>query len=229
MRRRDALAALAALAAGAATAPVRLRAQPAPALPAVAVWDFDNQSPLPGNGEFLRRALPENLTAQLLRVPGLPVVERHRLRELLAEQQLAASERADAQARLRLGRIVRAARMVFGGFVVLGEQVRVHVRVVEKASSRLLVADEFSGALAGVMQQVEPLNRRLARALGGSVTPGVAYAAAAWEAYDRILELADAGRGDEAVAALQALLARRPDFQPAERLLVALLQKSPRR
>jgi hypothetical protein len=79
------------------------------------------------------------------------------------------------------------------------------------------------------MQQVEPLNRRLARALGGSATPGVAYAAAAWEAYDRILELADAGRSDEAVAALQALLARRPDFQPAERLLVALLQKGTRR
>jgi hypothetical protein len=57
----------------------------------------------------------------------------------------------------------------------------------------------------------------------------VAYAAAAWEAYDRILELADAGRSDEAVVALQALLARRPDFQPAERLLVALLQKGTRR
>jgi len=226
MRRR---AALAAVAAGAATAPGRLIAQPAPALPAVAVWDFDNQSPLPGAGEFLRRALPENLTAQLLRVPGLRVVERHRLRELLAEQQLAASELADAQARLRLGRIVGAARMVFGGFVVLGEQVQVHVRVVETASSRLLVADEFTGALAGVMQQVELLNRRLARALGGSATPGVAYAAAAWEAYDRILELADAGRSDEAVVALQALLARRPDFQPAERLLVALLQKGTRR
>lgn len=226
MKRR---AALAGLAAGAAALARGARAQAAPALPAVVVWDFDNQSPLPGAGEFLRRALPENLTAQLLRVPGLPVVERQRLRDVLAEQKLAASELADADARLRLGRIVGAARMVFGGFFVLGEQVQVHVRVVETASSRVLVSDEFTGDLATVMQQVEALNRRLTRALGGGASPGLTYAAASWEAYDRALALADAGRVDDAITALQALLTQDKNFHPAERQLVALLEKLSRR
>ncbi|MCU0949570.1 MAG: CsgG/HfaB family protein [Burkholderiaceae bacterium] len=229
MRRR---AALAGLAAGAAAAVLPARAQPGPAaaaLPAVVVWDFDNQSPLPGQGEFLRRALSENLTAQLLRVPGLPVVERQRLREVLAEQKVAASELADAEARLRLGRIVGAARMVFGGFFVLGEQVQVHVRVVETATSRVLLSDEFSGELATVMQQVEALNRRLTRALGGAASPGLTYAAASWEAYDRALALADAGRVDDAITALQSLLTQDKNFHPAERQLVALLEKASRR
>ena len=226
MKRR---AALAGLAAGAVALAPGARAQPAPALPAVVVWDFDNQSPLPGAGEFLRRALPENLTAQLLRVPGLPVVERQRLRDVLAEQKLAATELADADARLRLGRIVGAARMVFGGFFVLGEQVQVHVRVVETASSRVLVSDEFTGDLATVMQQVEALNRRLTRALGGGASPGLTYAAASWEAYDRALALADAGRVDDAITALQALLTQDKNFHPAERQLVALLEKLSRR
>lgn len=226
MKRR---AALAGLAAGALALARGARAQAAPALPAVVVWDFDNQSPLPGAGEFLRRALPENLTAQLLRVPGLPVVERQRLRDVLAEQKLAASELADADARLRLGRIVGAARMVFGGFFVLGEQVQVHVRVVETASSRVLVSDEFTGDLATVMQQVEALNRRLTRALGGGASPGLTYAAASWEAYDRALALADAGRVDDAITALQALLTQDKNFHPAERQLVALLEKLSRR
>jgi TolB-like protein len=216
------------LAGAAVRAPVA-RAQPAAALPAVVVWDFDNQSPVPGAGEFLRRALPENLTAQLLRVPGLPVVERQRLRDVLAEQKLAASELADADARLRLGRIVGAARMVFGGFFVLGEQVQVHVRVVETASSRVLVSDEFTGELASVMQQVEALNRRLTRALGGGASPGLTYAAASWEAYDRALALADAGRVDDAITALQALLTQDKNFHPAERQLVALLERLSRR
>lgn len=226
MKRR---AALAGLAAGAVALAPGARAQPAPALPAVVVWDFDNQSPVPGAGEFLRRALPENLTAQLLRVPGLPVVERQRLRDVLAEQKLAATELADADARLRLGRIVGAARMVFGGFFVLGEQVQVHVRVVETASSRVLVSDEFTGDLATVMQQVEALNRRLTRALGGGASPGLTYPAASWEAYDRALALADAGRVDDAITALQALLTQDKNFHPAERQLVALLEKLSRR
>ncbi len=226
MKRR---AALAGLAAGAVALSPGARAQPAPALPAVVVWDFDNQSPLPGPGDFLRRALPENLTAQLLRVPGLPVVERQRLRDLLAEQQVAASALADADTRLRLGRIVGAARMVFGGFFVLGDQVQVHVRVVETASSRVLVSDEFTGELGTVMQQVEALNRRLTRALGGGASPGLTYAAASWEAYDRALALADAGRLDDAITALQSLLAQDKNFHPAERQLVALLERLSRR
>lgn len=230
MRRRRVLALLAAAAAGSAVPAAAAQPTTQPArLPAVVVWDFDNQSPMPGAGEFLRRALPENLTAQLLRVPGLPVVERQRLRDLLAEQKVAASELADADARLRLGRIVGAARMVFGGFFVLGEQVQVHVRVVETATSRVLASDEFTGDLATVMQQVEALNRRLTRALGGGASPGLTYAATSWEAYDRALAMADAGRLDDAITALQSLLSEDKNFHPAERQLVALLEKLSRR
>ena len=54
--------------------------------------------------------------------------------------------------------------MVFGGFFVLGEEVQV-VRVVDTATSRVLFSDETTAP--SVMQQVEGLNRRLARALGG--------------------------------------------------------------
>lgn len=208
------------------------RAQ-ASALPAVVVWDFDNQTPgllraSPAT-DFLRRSLSENLTMSLLRVPGLPVLERQRLKDLLAEQKVAASELADEDARVRLGRIVGAGRMVFGGFFVLGDEVQVHVRVVDTATSRVLFSDETTAPVQTVMQQVEALNRRLARALGGAATGGPSYAAASWQAYDQALALADAGRLDEAVQALQALLGQDKTFAPAERQLVALLDKLARR
>lgn len=203
------------------------------ALPAVVVWDFDNQTPgaVPGAGasDFLRRSLSENLTASLLQVAGLPVVERQRMKDLLAEQKVSASELSDEDARVRLGRIVGAGRMVFGGFFVLGDQVQVHVRVVDTASSRVLFSDETTTAVASVMQQVEPLNRRLSRALGAGATQGLSFAAASWQAYDEALALADAGRLDDAVQALQALLNKDKGFVPAERQLVALLDKLSRR
>jgi TolB-like protein len=209
------------------------RAQSSAALPAVVVWDFDNQTPGasgPGSpADFLRRALSENLTSTLLQVAGLPVLERQRLKDLLAEQKVSATDLADDDARVRLGRIVGAGRMVFGGFFVLGDQVQIHVRVVDTATSRVLFSDESATGLGNVMQQVEPLNRRLARALGAGGAPGQTFAAASWQAYDQALALADAGKLDEAVVALQALLGKDKGFVPAERQLVALLDKLSRR
>lgn len=231
--RRRLLALMAACAAagvlGLRAPPVLAQATPPATLPAVVVWDFDDQSPVPGSGAWLKRSLSENLTAQLLRVPGLPVVERQRLRDLLAEQRVAASALADDDARLRLGRIVGAARMVFGGFFVLGDQVQVHVRVIETATSRVITSDEITTDTASVMQAVEALNRRLTRALGGGESPGLTYAAASWQAYDQALALADAGRLDDAITALQSLLSQDKSFAPAERQLVALLERASRR
>jgi curli biogenesis system outer membrane secretion channel CsgG len=206
-------------------------AQAAPRLPAVVVWDFDNQSPQSADSaDFLKRALSESLTGSLLQVPGLPVVERQRLKDLLAEQKLGAGSLADEDSRLRLGKIVGAARMVFGGYFVLGDQVQVHVRVIDTATSRVIFSDETTAAVAGVMQQVEPMNHRLARALGGAAgTTARSHGASTWQAYDRALALADAGDIDAAVQALQTLLAKDKDFTPAERQLVALLDKLARR
>ncbi|MDO9071834.1 MAG: CsgG/HfaB family protein [Rubrivivax sp.] len=204
------------------------------ALPAVVVWDFDNQtamSALPTERiDYLRRALSENLTATLLQVQGLPVVERQRLKDLLAEQQLAAGALAEEDTRLRLGKIVGAQRMVFGGFFVLGDEVQVHVRVVDTASSRVIFSDEATTLLPAVMQQVAAMNSRLAHALGGSAATGTrSHPPELWQSYDRALALADAGDLDAAITALQALLARDKDFTPAERQLVALLGKMARR
>ncbi len=203
----------------------------AAALPAVVVWDFDDQTPPIGaqRMDYLRRALSENLTATLLQVAGLPVVERQRLKDLLAEQKLATGELADDDARLRLGRLVGAQRMVFGGYFVLGNEVQVHVRVVDTTTSRVVFSDETTADAAGVMQQLEPLNRRLARALGAGAAGGQRYSAQSWQAYDQALALADAGQLDEAIQALQRLLVADKTFAPAERQLVALLEKMARR
>ena len=227
---------LAGLTAGLALIGAPVKAQ-ASAPTAVVVWDFDNQTPgalqSAASTDFLKRSLSENLTVSLLQVAGLPVLERQRLKDLLAEQKVSATELADEDARVRLGRIVGAGRMVFGGYFVLGDEVQVHVRVVDTATSRVLFSDETTSSLQSVMQQVEPMNRRLARALGGAAAPGATlgttYAAASWQAYDGALAMADAGRLDDAVTALQTLLGKDKSFAPAERQLLALLDKLSRR
>jgi TolB-like protein len=230
LRRRTAWAGALAL----ALLPVAAGAQAAP-LPAVVVWDFENQTPgvtTPGDrSDFLKRSLSENLTVTLLQVAGLPVVERQRLKDLLAEQKLTAGALADEDTRLRLGKIIGAQRMVFGGYFVLGDAVQVHVRVIDTATSRVLFSDEAATPLAQVMAQVAPMNQRLAAALGGAAAAAGprAHAPETWQAYDHALALADAGDFDAAVQALQGLLARDKNFVPAERQLIALLDRMARR
>jgi curli biogenesis system outer membrane secretion channel CsgG len=200
-------------------------------LPAVVVWDFDNQTPAGRERwDYLRRVLPESLNAALLASPGLQVVERQRLKDVLAEQKLASGELADEDTRLRLGRIAGAGRMVFGGFFALGDVIQVNLRVVDTATSRVLFADEISASAETVLQQAEGVNRRLAHTLGGADSkPARDYPRAVWQAYDAALALSDSGRYEEAIAALQVLLAQNNQFTPAERQLVALLDKTRRR
>ena len=229
VRRRAALAALlAAAGAGAAAAQGRPPA-------AVVVWDFDNQTPpgatqlAPAQLDYLRRALSEKLTARLMDGAGVSVVERQRLRDVLAEQKLASSDLVDADTRVRLGRIVGAGRMVFGGFFALGSEVQVHLRLVETGTSRILFSDEFIAPAAAVIERAEAAAARLIAVLGGSATAASEYPASVWQAHDRALTLSDAGRFEEAIAALQHLLAEHKDFAPAERQLIGLLEKMSRR
>lgn len=215
-----------------------VQAQPA-ALPAgsaaVVVWDFDNQTPpgasahRPEQIDYLRRTLSEAMTLTLLE-SGVSVVERQRLRDVLAEQRLATGDLADPDTRLRLGRIVGAGRMVFGGYFALGDQVQVNMRVVETATSRVVLSDEFAAPLDQVMARAQPLAMRLARHFGGGRTGSFdGYPPQVWLAYDRALALSDAGQHEQAISALQRLLAEQKDFHPAERQLVALLDKMRRR
>ncbi len=205
-------------------------------LPGVAVWDFENQTPAVAArtgiepNDWLSRALSENLTAALLEVPGLAVVERQKLKDVLAEQRLASGDLADESARLKLGRVVGAGRMVFGGYFVLGDMVQVNVRVVDTATSQVVFADGLNAPLAEVMQQAQGLCQRLTRHLGDGSVVGKAYPDNLWQAYDQALALSDAGRWEQAAAALQQLLAQsKTSFPPAERQLQVVLEKMSRR
>lgn len=204
-------------------------------LPAVVVWDFEDRtvaalSALPaGRTDWLRRTLSESLVSALLRTPGQAVVDRMRLRELLAEQRLGSDALADEAARLRLGRIAGAERMVFGSFFVVGDAVQVNLRVVETATSKVLFADEATAPFDTVMAEQPQWAGRVVQALGGRAAAGPAFPPELWQAHDRAAALADAGQFDAAVAALQQLLQQRADFEPAERLLSAVLQTMARR
>jgi curli biogenesis system outer membrane secretion channel CsgG len=108
---------------------------------AVAVWEIENMS-IVGN---TRIEISDFLTSRVLdaiRTEGNAVVEREKLLSVLAELSLGASELSDTDTQLRIGRLAGAKRMVFGGYQVIGQSMRIDLRMVEVETGRVLRASE---------------------------------------------------------------------------------------
>jgi len=98
--------------------------------PGVAVWELEDLSAdgrLAHAGELLATQITDTLGKQGKYV----VVERSRLIRILEEQQLSASSLADRQTQLRLGALTGARYMVFGGYQIFGDIVRIDIRLVD--------------------------------------------------------------------------------------------------
>ncbi len=129
---------------GCASAPV---ASSAP--PAVAVWDPEDLSPgvaaEEGIGEVLALRIVEAARAR-----GLSVVERRKILLAVEELRLGSSALADESTRLRLGRITGARRMVFGGYLMVGNRVRMDLRLVDVETGKVLRTASRTGPAGGI-------------------------------------------------------------------------------
>jgi len=233
-RRRRVLLALPGAVLGGVAAIAQAQGLPGQATSTVVIWNFEDHTAAAATSvrhvEFLLRTLPDAVLETLLAEPGLVVVDRLRLQDILAEQKLGSSELSDEAARLRLGRIVGANYMVFGGFMVVGEQVQVDLRVVASATTEVVFADQFTAAFDGILAETQRIAGAAALALGGHPrAPADVLPDAVWPEYERALALSDAGRVQEAIEALTDLLNRHGDFAAAERQLVNLYAKLARR
>jgi curli biogenesis system outer membrane secretion channel CsgG len=116
----------------------------------VAVWDFDalmfEGSANPELGEVLAGRVTETIGQK----GTVTVIERQRLLLALEELHLGSGALADESTRLRLGKMVGAQLMIFGGYLVSGDKMRLDVRLVNvetgslvKSAQRMAPASNF--------------------------------------------------------------------------------------
>lgn len=109
----------------------------------VAVWDLENFSvtshpSLTDMQEFLTAKIIETLKIK----GGYELVERQKLLLALEELSIGSSELVSEASRLKVGRILGAQLMVFGGYQLVGEQLRIDLRMIEVASGVVIKAAE---------------------------------------------------------------------------------------
>ncbi len=121
----------------------------------IAVWDFDDLSLEKG----IQPSLGEVLSSQIIEVlkgkGDYVVVERQRLLLALEELRLGTSELVDENTRLRLGRMLGAKWMVFGGYQIIGDQMRLDLRLVEVETGKVKKAIQKMSSATNVEEWIE--------------------------------------------------------------------------
>jgi TolB-like protein len=136
--------------------------------PGIAVLPFDNGGSYGSaseNFELLGVGLQASLTYELGANTNLRVVDRAVLRQVMAEQDLGASGRVDAQTAARIGRIVGARYVVAGSFIDLFGDFTMTGRIIDVETTEILRTAQARGP----REQVYGLIVRLA----GDMTNGV--------------------------------------------------------
>lgn len=120
----------------------------------------------------LGRGLGDLLTNDLSRVPGLVVVERVRLQELMKEMELSQSGFVDPSTSPRIGRLLGAGNVTGGTYNVLeGHTLDVNAAMVDTRTARAREPQNRSAALSNFLQLEKDLVFDLVEQMGIELTP----------------------------------------------------------
>jgi curli biogenesis system outer membrane secretion channel CsgG len=134
------------------------------AVQSVAVWDIDNLSPEGASPSDLGELLSIEVIKAIQESGRYSVIERERLFMALEELNLGSTALVDENTRLKLGQISSAQLMVFGGYQVIGDTMRLDLRLVDvetgrirKAVKKITAAENISGWLDSAKSAAEEL------------------------------------------------------------------------
>jgi len=118
----------------------------------LAVWDLEDLSPMARGQVGMGEILSGQITSRFGQSTSFQMVERQQLLKAIEELHLGSSDLADPETRLRLGRLIGARQMVFGAFQVIGASVRLDLRRVDVASSKIVKTASATAATADLNQ-----------------------------------------------------------------------------
>ena len=196
---------------------------------AIAIMSFAN---LTRNGEddWLGTGIAETLAAGLSSVPGLSIISRERVVEVLRKLG-ATTERDDPALAVRLGQEVAARGVISGAYQIQGDQVRVTARVTVVRDSRVALTLKIDGSRADTFALQDRLVAELSTGLRGQLPaapkhPDETTSLPAYEAYAKgLLNLRGESREalDRAIALFEQAVTLDPGYSRAHMNLGAAL------
>ena len=129
---------------------------------------------------WLRKGLADMLITDLSQAPGLEVVQREHLEEVLREQSLQAAGRVEEKTAVRIGRLTGATVILLGSATRVGDTLRLDAHFLDVERGTVLGAASVDGRLDDILLLEKELASRLLAflrrdsALGaGAVAPAI--------------------------------------------------------
>jgi len=183
--------------------------------------------------DALEVGMQQMLTTEFAMNDQLRVVDRSRIKDLLAEQDLGASGRVDANTAAKIGRIVGARYMVMGGFIDTYGTMRLDIQIVNVETTEIVKADRFTFKRDALMQGVIDAAAKITKDLSLPALPKEVQAQREERAekinktqavsyYTKGLLYADRGDTAKAEELFSKALDEFPDYTEAQQALAQL-------
>ncbi len=197
--------------------------------PGIAVLDFDIGLVLGQDKDAydaLRRGLSALTITELTSNPGVRVVERTQLQQILQEQNLGREGRVDNATLSRIGKLIGARYMVTGTLFDNRGDMRIDTRIFDTETSQILKTESVRGHMADLFDMVPRLSQQLMRdaalpplerrAMEQFRQANPAPPTSAVMAYSRAVLYADRGDTQAAITQYRRVLQSFPTFTQAK-------------
>ncbi len=197
--------------------------------PGIAVLDYDVSSVTSGADretyEGLGRGLAAMTLTELTANPGVRVVERTQLQQILQEQNLGHEGRMDDATMSRIGKLIGARYMVTGTLINIGGNLRIDTRVFNSETGEVMKTESVRGKMDNIFDMIPRLAQQLMR--DASLPPlerramqefrqaNPAPPTNAVMAFSRAVLYADRGEKDRAVDQYRRALTAFPNYTQA--------------
>lgn len=226
MRARATLSAVAAvLAAMVAVHPSH--AQSTEDVPTVAVLDFSGfMLGQAGNSVNLGKAVSAMLVTEFQGRPGMRVIERARLNDLLTEQRLSLSGRVEENSAAEVGKLVGAQYVLHGSVADIAGNLRIDIRAVDVETSEVIAVmkkmDKTSELLGVIVWMADEFSKKLHLTPPSERPPVESIPVKATIEFSRAVDYEDKGQTDKAIEHYRKALEIYPNHRDARRALERL-------
>jgi TolB-like protein len=199
------------------------------ARPTVAIMYFNNNVFTKDARDYdgLTKGVPDFLVSEMSSNANIRVIERDQVQKLIDEQKLTSGGQVDRETAVKVGKLLGAQHMIFGGFMADPKgNFRIDARAVNVETGAIEYTDRVQDRADNVMGLIGQLAGRLNAGLklpAASARTGDAGAAPAASRlpmrvavlYGKALDMADKGDKARAVELFGAVLKEFPDYGPA--------------
>jgi TolB-like protein len=205
-----------------------LAAPMAPALaqkPTVAIMFFNNNAFTRDARDYdgLSKGIPDFLITEMAVNPNIRVIERDQVQKLIDEQKLVSGGQVDRETAVKVGKLLGAQHMIFGGFMADPKgNFRIDARAVNVESGAIEYTERVQDRADNIMPLIERLGDKMNSGMklpnppartSELKTPNLPLRVAVM--YGKALDHADRGDKARAVELFGQVLKEFPDYTPA--------------